>query len=279
MNNPLQILFIGDIVGRAGRIIAKDFLNDIKKNSARFFNESEPDFVIMNVENASHGFGLTKKNYEELSSLNIDCFTSGNHIWDKKDIFEYIDTAEKLIRPLNYPEGVKGVGYRIIEKNDIKIAVINLLGQVFMSPIRSPWEVLSEIIEEIKKITPIIFIDFHAEATAEKLCFANWASEYGISAVVGTHTHVQTADEKVINETTAYMSDVGFCGASESIIGMQYETSLKRLMSNLPARYEVDESPKRQLEAVLITIDKISGKAISIKRISYNKNYCEDNIC
>lgn len=259
-NNELKILFFGDLVGKVGRNAVIAYLADLKNN-----NDVCP-FVIINGENASHGFGLTPKNYEELTSAGVDCITSGNHIWDKKDIFTYIDEADKLLRPINYPEGTKGVGSRIFDFNGQKIGVINALGRVFLQPLDSPWEVVTREVERIKQITPNIFVDFHAEATAEKLCFGRYLSELGVSAMVGTHTHVQTADEKIINGM-AYITDVGFCGAVDSIIGMEYETSIKRLTTAMPERYEVAAEYPAQINAVEISL--IDGKATEIKRIQF----------
>lgn len=266
MSKTIKILFFGDLVGKLGRRAVGDYLNELKDANLA------PDFCIANVENASHGFGLTEKNYNELSELGIDCFTSGNHIWDKKEIFNYIDKADKLLRPINYPTGIPGVGSNIFEVNGIKIAVINLLGRVFMNPIDSPWEIIQEEIKRFKEITPIILIDFHAEATAEKVCFGRFCSELQASALFGTHTHVQTADETIINGM-AYITDAGFCGAMESVIGMEIETSFKRLSTSLPERYEIPESKLAQINAVEVLIDTKTGKALEIKRILLEKDY------
>ena len=259
-SNELKILFFGDLVGKVGRKAVIAYLTDLQKN-----NDSAP-FVIINGENASHGFGLTPKNYEELTSSGVNCITSGNHIWDKKDIFTYIDDADKLIRPINYPEGTRGVGSRIFDFNGQKIGVINALGRVFLQPLDSPWDVVTKEVERIKQITSNIIVDFHAEATAEKLCFGRYLSELGVSAMVGTHTHVQTADEKIINGM-AYITDVGFCGAVDSIIGMEYETSIKRLTTAMPERYEVATTYPAQINAVEISL--IDGNATDIKRIQF----------
>ena len=258
----IKILFFGDITGRAGRTAVKNYLAVHKA-----------DFVIANIENASHGFGLTKKNYEELCSAGINCFTSGNHIWDKKDIHEYIETAENLVRPINYPEGTKGKGVRVFEVKGEKVAVINALGRVFMPPIDSPWQVVSD---EIKKLegegVKSIIIDFHAEATAEKICFSKYlAKEFNnednalIKAFFGTHTHVQTSDEKIYRGM-AYITDAGFCGVEDSVIGMDYMTSMRRLSTSLPERYEIAESPLAQINGVEVLIDKRA--ATQIKRIN-----------
>lgn len=262
----IKILFFGDIVGKPGRKAVGDYLCELKKNA------EAPDFCIANAENASHGFGLIEKNYNELTGYGINCLTSGNHIWDKKEIFDYINKADKLIRPLNYPSKTKGAGSGVFDFGKTKIAVINLLGRVFMPPIDSPWEIVKKEVKKLKKITPIILIDFHAEATAEKVCFARFCADLGVSAVFGTHTHVQTADEKII-KNMAYITDVGFCGVSESVIGMETETSLKRLTTCLPERYEIPKGKIIQVNAVEVLIDKKSGSAADIKRILFEKNY------
>ena len=262
----LKILFFGDIVGRPGRFAVRDFL----QNPEEFYPSIDIDlsecFVITNVENASHGFGLTEKNYNEISEYGVHCMTSGNHIWDKKEIFNYIENASKLLRPINYPNTVQGKGAEIFEYNGFKIGVINALGRVFMTPIENPWEIVRAEIERIKEITPIIVIDFHAEATAEKICFAKYCSEMGCSAFFGTHTHVQTADESIIDNRTGYITDAGYCGASDGVIGMDYQTSLNRFLTALPERYEVANSPTTQINAVLVEINSETGYAVAIKR-------------
>jgi metallophosphoesterase (TIGR00282 family) len=264
--STLKILFFPDMVGRPGRFAVRDFL----QNSAEFYPNIDIDlsecFVIANVENASHGFGLTEKNYNEISEYGVHCMTSGNHIWDKKEIFNYIENASKLLRPINYPNTVQGKGAEIFEYNGFKIGVINALGRVFMTPIENPWEIVRAEIERIKEITPIIVIDFHAEATAEKICFAKYCSELGCSAFFGTHTHVQTADECIIDNKTGYITDAGYCGASEGVIGMDYQTSLSRFLTALPERYEVANSATTQINAVLVEINPETGYAVAIKR-------------
>lgn len=256
----IKILFFGDLVGRPGRFAVRDYLEELKEK-----NEM-PDFVIANIENASHGFGLTEKNYNEMLDYGVHCLTSGNHIWDKKDIFTYINTADKLIRPFNYPCGTKGEGSRIFEINGIKIAVINALGRVFMNLVDSPWEGVVEEIKRLKEITPIVIIDFHAEATAEKVCFARVCSELGVSAFFGTHTHVQTADENILGNM-GYITDAGFCGASDGVIGMDYQTSLSRFTTGIPERYEVAGGDLNQINAVEVEIETSTGNAAAIKRI------------
>ena len=262
--NTIKLIFLGDITGRQGRTAAMSYIASL---------ENKPDFVIANIENASHGFGLTKKNYEQLSENGINCFTSGNHIWDKKDIFEYIDDAKNLIRPINYPAGTRGVGSQIFEIKGQKLAVINALGRVFMPPIDSPWQVVTQEIERLKaESVEHIIIDFHAEATAEKICFSKYlAHTYNnddnalIKGFFGTHTHVQTADEQIY-EGMAYITDAGFCGAVDSVIGMEFKTSLHRLSTSLPERYEISENPIAQVNGVEVLIDRTTST--QIKRIN-----------
>jgi len=262
----IKIIFFGDVVGKPGRNAVRDFLlknqNDISKNY---------DFVIANIENASHGFGLTEKNHNDFIEFGVNCMTCGNHIWDKKEIYNYIDKSENLIRPINYPKGTKGVGSRIFDMGDFKIGVINVLGRVFMTLVDSPWEMVAQEVKKIQETTPIIIIDFHAEATAEKICFGRYCSELGISAFFGTHTHVQTADESIINGM-GYITDAGFCGASDGVIGMEYSTSLSRFLTSIPERYEVAEGNTTQINAVEVEIEKATGKALAIKRIICNSN-------
>ena len=263
MSKTIKILFLGDIVGRPGRFAVRDFLPE--------YNSDNKIFIIANVENASHGFGLTEKNYNDLAEYGINCMTSGNHIWDKKEIFNYIDTADRLIRPFNYPDGTQGAGSRIFDFDGVKIGVINVLGRVFMSPVDSQWTTVRDEILRIKEITPVIIVDFHAEATAEKVCFARFCSALGVSAFIGTHTHIQTADERIMNNM-GYITDAGFCGAHDSVIGMDYQTSLNRFTTVIPERYEVAQGDEVQINAVELEIDAQTGFAKSIKRISLSDN-------
>ena len=270
----IKIVFLGDITGRLGRNAVKAYLESLKKD--------EPNtFVIANIENASHGFGLTKKNYQDLKDAGINCMTSGNHIWDKKDVYEYINEAEDIIRPINYPTGTAGKGSAIFEIGNEKIAVISVLGRVFMPPIDSPWQIVIEEINRLKTggVTSI-FIDFHAEATAEKICFSKYlANEFNreekalIKGFFGTHTHVQTADEKIINGM-AYITDAGFCGSTDGVIGMEYSTSLKRLSTSLPERYEVAQGNISQINGVEVLINETG--ATQIKRINFTVNNNEN---
>lgn len=277
--NTVKILFFGDMVGRPGRSAVRDFM----VNPKAFNYKTEPvenppvdtHFIIANVENASHGFGLTEKNYNDLSEYGIDAMTSGNHIWDKKEIFNYINNVEKLLRPINYPNCKFGIGGKIFEKNGVKIGVISVLGRVFMNLVDSQWEVVQEEIKRMKEITPIVVVDFHAEATAEKICFGRFCAELGVSAFFGTHTHVQTADEIILNNM-GYISDAGFCGTVDGVIGMEYQTSLNRFLTSIPERYEVADGNIVQINAVEVEIDTDTGYAVSIKRIFCSRNNKEE---
>ncbi len=305
MSKTIKVFFLGDLVGRPGRQSVEKFLWE-KVSDSPALSKKEAleasgndvcrrdcyDFIIANVENASHGFGLTGKNHNELISYGIDCMTSGNHIWDKKDIYTYIDESNALIRPFNYHKTARGVGYRVF--ND-KIVVINLLGKTFMQPVVCPFQALYDIMHQLKEETrlddKIIIVDFHAEATAEKICFAHFAKSLGVSAVFGTHTHVQTADERIIDENydsgedfecfsknselkpknaMAYITDAGFCGSYDGVIGMDYVSSLKRLVTSIPERFDVSVSEKWQINAVEVEFSTESGSALNIKRINFN---------
>lgn len=266
MSYNLSVLFFGDIVGRPGREALKTVLSDRVK-----YLGSDSDFVIANAENASHGFGLTLKNHDELISYGVNCMTSGNHIWDKKDIYQYIDESPVLIRPYNYHKTARGAGYRLF--ND-KILVINLLGKTFMQPVNCPFQSIEELSEKLNFEDKIVIVDYHAEATAEKISFARYASTLGVNAVIGTHTHVQTADEKIIDNKCAYITDAGFTGSYDSVIGMDYNSSLKRLITSIPERFDVADSPFLQVNAVQILFDAENNSPVEIKRINfvYEKN-------
>lgn len=227
----MKILAVGDIVGKTGVQMLKYKLPKIMK-------DYDIDFVIVNGENAADGMGLTEKLYKEILSVGTDVVTMGNHTWAKKDIFSFIDDG-KIIRPANYPANNPGKGYRIFECKNKKIAVINLIGRVTMSVLsENPFLEAKKIIEEIKKDVDIIVIDFHAEATAEKIALAYYL-EGEATIIFGTHTHVQTADEQILPKGTAYITDIGMTGPKDSIIGMEIEASIKRFVTALPEKYKI----------------------------------------
>lgn len=280
-NKKVDILFLGDIVGKPGRKAVAKYIETIKEGKAQFpaFFNNVPDVIIGNGENASHGFGLTQRNYNGLLESGVDIITSGNHIWDKKDIFTYIDEAEKLIRPINYCDEVPGVGSRIFQINDkIQVGVINVLGNVFMNPVRQYLDIVRDEVKKMQYETPVIFIDFHAEATAEKISFAYFADSLGVSAMAGTHTHVQTSDEKIFENGMGYITDAGFCGATNSVIGMDVESSLKRFKTCLPQRYEIAADNAAHVNSVRFLVDADSGCCEKIYRDRFEIKISEDNI-
>ncbi len=254
----MNILFIGDIVGRAGRRAVRKLLHTIRK-------ENKIDLVIANGENSAGGFGITKKVAKELFDYGIDCITMGNHTWNNKDIFNFIEKQKNLIRPLNYMPEVPGKGWTIIDYQNIKIGIINLIGQVYMSNHNSPVYIFKKYIEEIKNKSDIIVIDFHAEATGEKLAFANYV-DGKVAAVVGTHTHIQTADEQILPQGTGYITDLGLTGAVNSILGMKKEEVIKKYTTKLPGRFSV-ATGQCKIEGAIINIDTENSIASDIKRI------------
>lgn len=257
-SQSIELLFFGDIVGKPGRLAVKAYLD---------YQTQKPDIVIANGENVSHGFGMIRKHYEELRDIGIDIFTSGNHIWDQKEVFNYIDDAN-LLRPYNFPATSPGRGAAIFEVRGHTIGVINLIGQVFMGNYNSPWELLDELVYDMLAVTPVIFIDFHAEATAEKVAMAWHASSLGVSAMTGTHTHVQTADSRILNNRMGYITDTGFNGAFNSVIGMEASGSLQRLRSQIPTRLDVGPDDILQVNAVRFTIEAKTGVCRKVERIN-----------
>lgn len=254
----MKLLYVGDIYGNPGRTAAAHFIPKIKE-------EYNIDIVIANGENSAGGVGITEKTYQEMMDAGIDILTSGNHIWDKKEIFDFIDKYPNLIRPANYPKGTPGIGYNIFEKNGVRFAVINLLGRTFMPPIDSPFIKVDEILAELEGKTDIIFLDFHAETTSEKMAMG-WYLDGKITALVGTHTHIQTADERILPSQTAYITDLGMVGAWNSILGVDKDIVIQQFRTGLPVRFK-PATGEKVFCAVIIEFDEKSGKAISIERI------------
>ncbi|MFS0786955.1 TIGR00282 family metallophosphoesterase [Shouchella sp. 1P09AA] len=255
----MKILFIGDVVGSPGRDMITEHIKQLKQ-------EYKPTVTIINGENAAHGKGITEKIYKGFLAQGAQMVTLGNHTWDKREIFSFIDDATSLVRPANYPEGTPGVGYRIININQVKLAVINLLGRTFMNPVNCPFQKADDILEEIDGQADVIFVDFHAETTSEKQAMG-WYLDGRVSAVIGTHTHVQTADERILPGGTAFLSDVGMTGPLDGILGMDRQAVLHKFLTSLPAKFEVAEG-KRQLNACLITINDKTHKATQLSRIT-----------
>jgi len=257
MPDKFHVLFIGDVIGRPGRKALSRFLPELKK-------KYQPDLVIVNAENAAGGNGLTEEIGRELL-FQADVLTSGNHIWDKKEALSYLDREPRLLRPANYPPGNPGHGsYVFQDENGQKAAVLNLQGRVFMEPISCPFRTAEEEIEKLRSQTPIIIIDFHAEATSEKQALG-WFLDGRVSAVIGTHTHIPTADERILPGGTAYLTDVGMAGGLNSVIGMKPEQALQRFLTSRPQRFE-PASDGLILCAVFIAINPENGRALSIKR-------------
>ncbi|MBM3251418.1 MAG: TIGR00282 family metallophosphoesterase [Candidatus Omnitrophica bacterium] len=255
----MNILILGDVVGKPGRDAIAALLPQIIK-------KHKIDFTIVNIENAAGGAGITPKVVDELSGAGVDVLTTGDHIWDRREILDIVDIKENLLRPANYPDGTPGKGYCVIEKDKNFIGVLNVQGRVFMKPaVDCPFKKATEIIAKIKTKTPIIIVDMHAEATSEKIALGHFLDGQ-VSAVVGTHTHVQTADEKILPQGTAYITDIGMCGPCDSVIGQRKEKIIERFLTSMPLRFEV-ASEDVQLQGAIIEIDEKSGKAKKIERI------------
>jgi 2',3'-cyclic-nucleotide 2'-phosphodiesterase len=255
----LRLLFLGDVVGDPGRRAVAALLPDWKQ-------ELQADFIIINGENAAGGRGITPKIAIGLMRAGAAVITTGDHIWDQKEILPFLAEEPRLLRPLNYPAGAPGQGSIVLETKKGKIGVINLQGRTFMrDQLENPFQVASECVERLRQETPILFVDFHAEATSEKVAMG-WHLDGKVSAVVGTHTHVPTADERILPQGTAFQSDAGMCGPLDSIIGSQIEPVLERFHTQLPARFGVGRGVVR-LNGVLVTIDPASGRALLIERV------------
>ncbi len=253
----MKVLFIGDIMGKPGRSITAGLLPFVR-------NEYGPyDFIIANCENAAGGRGMTEKIMSELFSMGIDVLTSGNHIWDKKDFIPVLDSEAHILRPANYPPMCPGTGYTVFEKNGKKIMIINLQGRVFMPMIDCPFRKADEILQD-SELLPVL-VDFHAEATSEKRALGFYL-DGRVSCFLGTHTHVQTADEEILPSGTAYLTDAGMTGAHLSSIGMEIQPVLEKFVTGLPARFEVAKEGLK-MNAVSIEIDDETCKAVNIERL------------
>ncbi len=257
---PVKILFVGDIVGKPGR-------QALSRELHRLVDRHSIDVVIANGENAAGGFGLTVEVAKELFGHGIHLLTGGNHIWDKKEQVSFILSDPRIIRPANYPAGAPGVGSAIITTpGGVKVAVLNLEGRIFMKSLECPFLIADREIERLKQETAIIFVDFHAEATSEKSALG-WYLDGRITALVGTHTHVQTADDRILPQGTAFLTDAGMTGSFDSVIGMGKEETIHRFLTQLPSKFEVGKKDIR-LNAVVIGVDEVSGKALSIERVN-----------
>jgi 2',3'-cyclic-nucleotide 2'-phosphodiesterase len=256
----VRILFIGDIFGKSGRDIAKRAIPAIVERQ-------QIDFVVANVENSAAGFGVTGDIADTILGFGVDAMTSGNHVWDKKEVLDYFPRQPKLLRPANFPAGVPGRGsYVGRTRTGEPIGVINLMGRIFMTPLDDPFAVVLREVEAIRAKARVIIVDFHAEATSEKIAMG-WHLDGRVTAVLGTHTHVQTADERILPKGTACLTDVGMTGPHDSIIGVTIEAALGRFLTGMPAKFEAATGPAR-LNAVVVTADPATGKAIAIERLN-----------
>ena len=254
----MRILFIGDIMGRPGRDAVVRAMPVLKEQFGAF------DFIIANGEYSAAGFGLTEKVMNELFDSGIDIITNGNHVWDKKEFIPFLDSEPRVLRPANHPAGTPGRGFAVYEKNGEKLAVLSLQGRTFMPPLDCPFH---EALKQIEASdAPSIFVDFHAEASSEKRALAFWL-DGKVSAVVGTHTHVQTADEEVLPGGTAFISDAGMTGGHGGIIGMTFESVIPKFLYGTPSRFEVCDKDVR-FQAVVIDIDGETGRAMDIQRVN-----------
>ena len=256
--DPLRVLLIGDVVGPSGT-------RALFMNLARLRKRSRCDLVIANVENSAAGFGLTLAQADEYAGYGIDVMTTGNHIWQQREIWPRLDSDDRLLRPHNYPPSVPGKGACIVAVGDVKVAVLNLEGRVGMSHLDCPFRVARAEVARLRKETPLVVVDMHAESVEEKEALALYL-DGSVSAVVGTHTHVQTADERILPGGTAYLTDLGMTGPRDSVIGMQADVVLRRSLSQMPLRMEVDEGPA-DICGALLTVDRGSGKAMALERI------------
>jgi len=279
MGELVKILFIGDIIGRPGRNAVRELLPGL-------VGRYETDMVIANGENAAGGFGITPEIADDLFALQIDVITSGNHIWDKKEIYDYFgagkagragggdgrgraagsDAPDRLLRPANYPDGAPGRGYGVFEcPSGAKVGVVNLSGRVFMGDLDCPFRSAREAVDELKRATPVVVVDMHAETTSEKAAMG-WFLDGSASAVIGTHTHVQTSDERVLAGGTAYITDAGMTGPMDSVIGMKKDAVIERFITRMPSRFEV-AARGVELQGVFVGIDASTGRAQSIERV------------
>jgi metallophosphoesterase (TIGR00282 family) len=254
----MRLLFVGDVVGKPGR-------RALVRQLPRLVDEERADYVVVNVENMAGGFGVTPDVLDELAELPIHCYTTGNHVWDKKEVVDLFRREPRLLRPANYPEGNPGTGVHVGETaSGVRVATIHLEGQVFMKNVDSPFRVAERLLAELPRGVRVVFVDFHAEATSEKQALGHFL-DGKVSAVVGTHTHVPTADERILAGGTAFLTDAGMTGPYDGVIGFRAEKVLQRFLLQTPIGFEVAKRDVR-VAAVLIDVDEASGRARAIER-------------
>jgi 2',3'-cyclic-nucleotide 2'-phosphodiesterase len=254
----LRLLFVGDVVGKPGRQAVCHWLPSLRRRH-------EVDFAVVNIENAAGGFGFTPEIAREILDAGADCLTSGNHVWKKREAYGFIDSEPRMLRPANFPDGVPGRGYGIYTVHGSPIAVANLMGRVFMEPLLCPFRMLDQIWERIRGETNVLLVDFHAETTSEKLALG-WYSAGRATAVIGTHTHVQTADERILPGGTAYLTDVGMTGPANGVLGVDADLVIEKFLTQMPVKFEVARGPVL-LMAALVELDEHSGRAHRITRL------------
>jgi len=263
MARPLTVICVGDVFGEPGRRAVQVLLPKLRK-------QHEADLTVVNVENSAAGFGVTPLIAKTFLDQGVDVMTSGNHIWDKKEAMEYIATERRLLRPANYPAGAPGRGSYVAESGDGRpVGIVNVMGRVFMTPLDDPFAVVLKEIEAVRAKARIIVVDFHAEATSEKVAMG-WHLDGKVTLVVGTHTHVQTGDERILPNGTAYLTDAGMTGPHDSIIGMEREPALSRFLTGLPSKFEPATGNPR-LNGVIVDADDATGKATAITRVNLNE--------
>lgn len=255
----MKLLFIGDIVGKPGRQSVRRWLPGLK-------DEFGLDFVVANAENSAGGLGATPETIDELTRAGVDAFTMGNHTWRKRTIVDVLDRQSNIVRPANYPAGAPGRGFTAVPSRlGVKVGLVNVLGRVYMEPLECPFEHARRCVDALKKETPVILVDIHAEATSEKIAMG-WFLDGHVSAVVGTHTHVQTADERVLPGGAAFICDVGMTGPFDSVIGSEKDRVIRKFITAMPNQFQV-AAERPGLNAVVIDIDETNGKARSIERV------------
>lgn len=259
----MRILCIGDIVSRTGRNMLFKYVDDLKY-------KANIDLVIANGENSNHGRGMTRSCYNEMKRAGVDAFTMGNHVWGAKEVIPILENEGDVVRPANLPDGVPGSGSIVVTAgNGIKVGIINLMGQVDMTPCNSPFAAADREVEKLCAITPVILVDFHAEATSEKIAMGYYL-DGRVSAVFGTHTHVQTADAKILENGTGYITDLGMTGPADSVLGMSKTIIMHRFTTGMPQKFEI-ASGKGQLCGCIFTIDEATGKSTAVERIWFDE--------
>jgi metallophosphoesterase (TIGR00282 family) len=257
----MHLLFIGDVVGKPGR-------RALRKTMPRLLDEHAVDLAIANGENAAGGFGITREIKNELLGMGFDLVTSGNHVWAQKGFVGGMDAERAFLRPANYPPGTPGLGARTVTaRNGVEVGAINIMGRVFMQPLDDPFRVVDREIERLRDKAKVLFVDMHAEATSEKVAIAHYL-DGRVTACCGSHTHVQTADERVLPGGTAYITDAGMTGSLDSVIGMEKAIAIERFLTGRPARFKPEEKGRMQVNGVVIDADDATGRARAIERIN-----------